>query len=325
MGCLDKIVTLGACSDADPSLSGFTLLTAPGISTENLNDIANEDYLQGTNLAMEKKALTLTQFKNDFMGVLMGNKVVPNMQMPTYTSARYSSISNLGNYAGSRGQTIFKSPSRRGPLSKIKITEIQFYSFTTADNVTLSIYGLVGNQWCVTTYLVNVVANQINVFPVDYLIEGDYARVLIDNAVVAPGSSDIICMLGCGGAMPNDTAYVMGYDGLKEVKNQGYGMNIKFQPYCDYEKILCDMAPGYVGEAIWLKWQINIFEEQLRSNRFSALVLYDREELRDKFLPQLRADYTAKWNELVAGLWNILTTYRDGCLICKSLRWQNNV
>jgi hypothetical protein len=132
-------------------------------------------------------------------------------------------------------------------------------------------------------------------------------------------------MLGCGGSMPNDTAYVMGYDGLKDVKNQGYGLNIKFQPYCDYEQVICNMGPGYVGEAIWLKWQINVFEEQLRSNRFSALVLYDREELRDIFLPQLRTEYAKKWNEIVAGLWNILQTYRDNCLICKGIRWQTNM
>ena len=67
--CYEQLVSLGDCPDEESS-SGFTLMTAPGISTEILANIANENYLSGKELAMQKKNLTLNQVKNDFIGAL---------------------------------------------------------------------------------------------------------------------------------------------------------------------------------------------------------------------------------------------------------------
>ncbi len=323
--CLENIVTLGTCGDDSPSTSGFQLIQAAGISTNNLNDTANENYVKGTTLALSKKALTLTQITNDFIGLLTANKIASNVSNPIYDSSQFSTLTPLGVYAGERGLTIFKSSKRRGRLSKIKITDIEIYSLTTENDVPISIYGLVGSQWCKTYYTVNLTANMINTISVDYIIEGDYARVLMDNTNVNVASSKLMCMVGCGGALPNECGYTLGFNGTADVKGEGYGLNAKFQCYCDYEQVICDMAKNMMGELIWLKWQINIFEEQIKSNRFSSLVIYNRDELKDTFLPDLEKKYTAKWNVMVGALFNILNSYRDDCLICRNVRWQNNV
>ncbi len=98
---------------------------------------------------------------------------------------------------------------------------------------------------------------------------------------------------GCG--------YANGWDGSIPVKSEGYGVNVQFYCECDYTQILCDLAPSYSGELIWLKWQILLFEEQLMSNRFNDWVIYNEEQIQNTHLPQLRSAYNNKWNSLMQG------------------------
>lgn len=318
MSCLDSIVTLGSCPDDGISSSGFTLITANGISIKNLNAIANENEGTGIAFAMQKKTMAITQVKNDLIAALNVNNVATKISQTAYNASEFNPSINNGNYAGERGLTIYRPSTMRGKLRKQKITTIQLYPLTSGD-FTLNIY----DNGMVSHYPVTLVSGQINEFTLNYTIKGTFARILIDNTALQLSSSKLICMLGCNGHAPNDCGYVKGWDGTKEVKWEGYGINIVFYCYCDWDQILCDLSQTYIGELIWLKWQINIFDEQYKTNRFNNWVIYNRDEL-PAIINSLDAEYSQKWNALMAGLFTILNNYKDDCLQCRGIRWVVN-
>lgn len=329
--CLNTIVTLGICPDEDASLSGFTLVQAPGISIKQLAAVANETYTNGITMAMEKKALSLIQVKNDFVGALQSNNVVAGISQPVYDTSNFNPAVSMGLYAGERG-LYFHKVLFRGSLRTTYINEIQVYPLTSGETTISIVYELNGQE-LESAWDVTLIANQLNIFTSEQLggfpfAIPDYAnsiKVLINNTDFAFASAPITCLKGCNGAIPNACGWAEGWDGTRKVKSEGYGINIKFQCKCDFEKILCDLAPTFSGELIWLKWQLNIMQEQYRTNRFNELVIYQHEELQTTIIPQLKSDYAAKWNQLMDGLFNILKTYKDDCLSCRGVRWVCNV
>lgn len=323
MSCLNNIVSLGLCDDVD-SLSGFTLLQADGMSIKNLANIADETTRRGIDLALQKKQLAIIEVKNDFIAALHSNRIVTNVSIQNYHSAGFLPNANDGIYAGYRGQTIHKIP-KRGKLSKMYIKEIQCYPLTSG-NTTIKIDDGIN----VYTYNVAVVANQVNVFDADSLSGFPFevnkmthaVEVTIDQSQILFAKSNIICHKGCSGNVPNPCGWVDGWTGTQAVKSEGFGLNIVFYCECDYEQILCDLAKTYIGELIWLKWQMGIFREHLNSNRFNNWVVYNQEKITQTILPDLNERYTTKWNALMQGAFGILKSYNDECLNCRGVRWQ---
>lgn len=327
MSCIDNIVTLGICPDAGASLSGLTLLQAAGMSPKNMANIATEQYVQGTTLAMQKKELAIIQFQNDFIGALQANKVATTITNTEYETAVFNTTKSVGIYYGERGTVLHKNLRWKGNLRRTFIKEIQLYPFASGDvDITLS----VGNN--TYTYPVTLVANQVNVFDSETLggfpFEIPYyvhnVTVKVDNSTIQFASADILCKTGCGGTLPNDCCWADGWDGEKQVRKEGYGVNLVFYCHCDYEKIICDLSKSFTGELIWLKWQIAIFDEQYKSNRFTNWVIYNQERLPD-IINDLNNQYNKKWNDLMNGLFAILQNYKDDCLNCRGIRWKTNV
>lgn len=316
MPCIDNIVTLGLCPDDAASTSGFTLMQAPGMNVNTLADTASTAYISGINLAMQKKTLTLNQVRNDLMGVLQSNNVVTMMSDPVHKSSRFNTGKDMGTYGGERGITLHQT-RRRGGLRKTFIKSIDLYPFASGD-VVIKIY----DGYVETQYEVTLTANQVNTVDVDYMLDQSTVKVLVSNAEVSFASAPLICHKGCGGQIPNDCAWVDGWDGTGAVKDEGYGINLNFYCKCDYTQIICDTP--YMGEIIWLKWQINILDEQLRSDRFNNWTLYNRDEL-PGIIQGINGQYVAKWNEMMAGIFGILKTYSDECLNCRGVRWRVNV
>lgn len=326
--CLSSIVALGACPDEGPSKSGFLLLNAPGISIKGLADTANENYMTGANLAMKKKDLALLQVKNDFLGALQANKVVPFISAPTHTAGLFVPNTDMGTYAGERGVTLHKNVSYRGSLRVTYIKSIQLFPLASG-SATLKIYD--GNN--VYTYAITLVANQINTFDETQLSGFPFAvsgsssavRVLISNAAISFSSIDIKCLKGCGGSMPNECGWIDGWDGTGAVKSEGYGINVEFYCECDYEKVMCDLSNSFMGELVWLQWQIKIWEDHYLTNRFNNWTTYNRDDIKDNVIPNLYNKYNAKWNDMMSGLISVLQTYRDDCLQCRGIRRMTNV
>lgn len=328
MACLDSIVTLGLSPDADASLSGLTLMMAAGISPKNLASIATEKNVTGASLAMEKKELSLIQVKNDFIGALQANKVVTIQSNPIYDTSVFEPNTNMGLYSGERGVVLHRNTSHRGRLRTTYIKAIQVYPLSSGDG---NIKIIQGNTEY--TYAVTFVADEVNTFDADSLsgfpfaLSNDYqgVKVLIDNTDIDFASAYITCKKGCNGSVPNPCGWADGWNGTGYVKSEGYGINVQFYCECDYTQIMCDMSKSFMGELIWLKWQINVYEEHLKSNRFEHWVIYNHEEIRQFGLPDLYGKYNAKWQDLMNGVYGILQTYRDDCLNCRNIRWQTNV
>lgn len=328
MSCLDTIVSLGICPDEDESLSGFKLIQAAGISPKNLAAIANETYTRGVELALEKKELSLIQFQNDFIGALQANRVITTQSEPVYTTAIFNTAVTNSTYAGYRGQTLHRASGYKGYLRQTIIKAVQCYPLASGDAVLNIQDGFNSYSWAIT-----LTANQTNTFDADLLDgfpfifpETSHAvRVTIDNTTIPFASAKLTCMVGCNGTLPNPCGWVDGWDGERPVKEEGYGINLQFYCHCDYLKVICDLSKAFTGELIWLKWQINVFEEQLMSNRFSNLVIYGHEELQTKVIPDLYNKYNKKWNDMMNGLFEILKTYKDDCLQCRGVRWHTNI
>lgn len=326
MSCLDNIVTLGVCPDDGTSLSGFKLINAPGISIKTLADTANETYLKGAELAMQKKELAINMVRNDFIAALHQNRVVTTISNPEYNTSQFNTGASVATYSGERGVVLHKA-NWRGKLRRLYIKEIQLYPLGSGD-ATLKIY----DGYNVYEYAVTLTGGQINTFNEENLDgfpfmmneNSTYLKVLIDQSEFPFVSAPITCMVGCNGTAPNPCGWADGWDGAAAVKREGYGINVVFYCDCNYEQILCDLAKSYSGELIWLKWQIAIFEEAQKSNRFNNWIVYGADKIGDQ-IASLDAKYTSKWNALMEGALGILKTYRDDCLNCRGTRWVTNM
>lgn len=327
MSCLDNIVTLGLCPDEAESSSGFTLLNAAGISVRSLESITNDNHPSGIDMALEVKKRSIYQVRNDFIAALQLNSIVPSVSQPIYEAALFDASTSVGSYTGYRGLQIHKNPTFKGHLRKTKIMSVMLYPATSGDT-TLRIFDGLMNY----TYPISLVGGSVNVFDASNLsgfpfVIPDSSRsvqVLVDQSDIEFLSSKISCMKGCNGQLPNPCAWADGYNGSNPVKNEGYGVSVTFKCECDYDQVMCDLSKSFMGELIWLKWQYNIFDEQYKSNRFDGHVLYGREEIPD-ILTDLENRYNTKWNALMAGLLDVLRTYRDDCLDCRNVRRVVNI
>lgn len=323
MGAYDNIVTLGIAPDDAASLSGLQLIQAPGITIKTLNNTANETYIKGVTLAMQKKALALVQFQNDFIGALQTNRVLTDINEPVYDTCVFNSASNIGASAAERGVSVWRNTAYRGSLRSVIIKTIQCYPLTSG-NGTINI----DDGQKVQSINVTFVANQVNTYSVTPIVLPSTSfgfKITIDAPDISFASARVICGEGCNGSIPNPCGHAKGWDGTGYQKYEGYGVNVQFYCHCDYTRIITDMANSFTGELIWLKWQYNIFDEQYKTDRFNFWCVYNREDIPKVILPDLANQYAQKWNEMMAGLFNILKTYNDDCLNCRGIRWRTNI
>lgn len=320
------MVSLGICPDDGVSTSGFQLIDAPGISIKNLANIATETYGKGVDLALSKKLLAINEVRNDFIAMLQTNGAVATVFNPTYDCAEFVPGSSIGSSVHERGVKIHKT-ARRGNLRKTYIEAIQVYPKTNGTG-DIKIYD--GGD--VYVWPVTFVANQVNTFDkaslgdFPFVVNSETAKVVINAPAVDFASSVLTCLQGCNGATPNDCGWVDGWDGLKSVKSEGYGINLKFRCECDYDQMICDLSRSFTGKLVWLKWQIEIWKEQYGSNRFNNWTIYNRDDIQKTVLPQLENEYNQQWQILGNGMPQILRTYRDECVSCaNTIRWVTNL
>lgn len=322
MACTDNIVTISdICNNRrENSLSGFDLMDAPEISTNNLASIAKEDYVSGFAMATNILRRSVIEVKNDFIGALQANNVMADIVHAVYDTSEFRPATIVDAADLNRGVTLYKV-KKPGKLRKTKITKVQLYPLASAESAQLMLIDN-GKQY---NYNIQLVADQVNTFTLNHTVEGESARVLINQADIPFASAYVKCGTGCDGSMPNDCGYALGYDGSKDTRSkEGYGINIQFQCICDYEELLCDFDKSVIGELIYIKARYNILDEQYKSNRFNDWVVYDQEKM-EGIRGELHAEYREKWNRLMQGFYETLKRYRDSCLDCKGVRWVVNL
>lgn len=323
MSCLDNIVSLGVCDDV--STSGFRLIDAPGISSNTLSKIANEDNNTGVNLALAKKRLALLKVKNDFLNIMAANAVSSDSSTLSYASGDIlqSPLQPSSNYMG---VTIHKA-NASDRIKKCYIKNVHFIP-TNSGTVVLRI----DDGDTSLSFNVAAIGGLMNSIDLSTLLTDGYYKVISSSAKVTIYGGDvtlldssITCLKGCNGRMPNPCAWVDGWDGTKAYKNKGFGVVIEFYCECDYEEVLCNLSDTSVGELIFLAWQIEIMQEHMMSNRFNNIVVYGAEEIRDYWLPSLKAEYKAKWNAFASNFKSVLSRFSSDCVKCKGIKWVTNL
>jgi hypothetical protein len=321
---INELVGLGIC-DTDVSKSGFMLTQAGGMAITNFANIASETYKTGMAMVEQKKQLAILQLKNALIAELHKHNVVTQIAVTDYNSSVFNPASDKGTYAGYRGLTLHKNGNWRGGLRKTKIKKIQLYPFTSGDT-TIRIQD--GDR--VYIYDVTVVGGVVNEFDetqlgqFPFVMDAHNVSITVDQTDIAFASGDIICHTGCNGTVPNNCAHAEGWNGISKERRESYGVNVIFYCECDYETILCS-NPALFGKLLWLKWQILIYDEQYKTNRWNSLVTYSHEDIDKVIMLQLVNDYNSKWYDLMSGLKGILNAYKDSCLNCQGVRFVTNV
>lgn len=326
MNLLNNIISVRDVCSEEPaeSLSGLDLMDAPELSPLNLASIANEEYVTGLNLARKKAEQAVILVRNDMMSVLAANNVVPNLSAKLHTTGTFKSNVTFPAEAKERGLTLYKNKRIKGTLRKLKIKTVKIYPLAAAEDVELKIYDDYAGG-TVTTYTVNLTANEVNTFKVDYELKGSFARVLLDGTNVPVASAYLTCFTGCNGTLPNDCGYTKGWYDDKEISGkEGFGIGLDFACECDYEQLLADLSKTYIGEIVWLKARVLLLEEHLRTNRLNNWVIYGREETQN-FLTDVENQYRDKWNIFTAAMPGILRQFKDDCIICNGIKWVVNL
>lgn len=306
------------------SLSGLDLMDAPEISAKNLANIANEEYVTGLNLARKKVTQATILVRNDLMSALAANKVMPNIIAKKHTTGEFKTTINYPAEAKERGLTLYKNRKMKGALRKLVIHNVHIYSLANVDGAVLKIYDDYAGG-TVSTYNVDVEANKVNTFNVEYELKGSFARVLLDGTNVPVAGTYLTCFTGCNGAMPNDCGYTKGwYDNKEITSKEGFGVNLEFSCACDYEQLLCDLAQTYIGEIVWLKSRVLLMEEHLRTNRLNNWVVYGRDETRE-YLTDIENQYREKWQIFINAMPVLLKQFNDDCLNCNGIKWVTNI
>lgn len=320
--CLNNIVGLGfSCDDITPPLSGYWLRDAPELSTLNVSDIANEDYISGSAMAAAKLNLAKLEVYNDVMAVLTSNNIIAHIDATITPAGVFDSTTSHAPAPLERGIILYKNKARVNGIKQMRIKSISVYSLTNQIGAQVKVY----DSGLLATYTMDLVANSSVKIPTNYTVIGDYAKIVIDNTAITMGGTKLTCFVGCNGTIPNDCGYVKGWNGTTAIAaKEGYGINLEFQCECDYAQLLCNLSSPYIGKILWLKTRVLLAEEWLLSNRNNSWTSYNREQT-EALLTDIKQQYIETWNTFVGGLPNVVNGLRDSCLTCRQGRWLQNI
>lgn len=326
MACLDNIVTVGICDEAEANFSGFRLIDAPGISQEYLAKIADTDERSGLNLALAKKRIAVLKVKNSFVNTMSSNAVAADISTAIVSSGDFKGTPTAlsQNYQG----VVIHKARQGDSLKRMFLKTISF--IPQSDGVmTLRIE----DGYDYYSYNIAVTAGNVNVIDTTTLtsdggpfeIKSGAVKVLILKSEIALAKSSITCLKGCGGTLPNTCGWVDGWDGVYSVKSDGFGLVVQFNCECDYDELFCNLSSGIVGELVFLAWQMEVMQEHALSNRFSNIVVYQRKEIMDYWLPKLSSEYEKKWEDFAVSFKDIIKNVNSDCIVCKGIKWVVNL
>lgn len=317
--CINNIVTANFGCDApiEPT-SGYDLGQAPELSQLTLADTANEKYVTGAKLAQEKLKFAITDVKNDLLGAMSSNKMLPSLtDNITYQTCDYSNKTlKYPSNGQERGFTLYMAKKER--LKRLKITNLYVLPINDVAGAEINIY----DAGQMATYTTDLKGGELNVIPIDYVILGDYIRILADLNVY---STRLICQVGCNGATPNPCGYTKGFNGQSEIGGkEGFGLGCEFSCFCDYEQLMCDLSRQYLGKIIWLKARLLLLDEMRFTDRMNNWTIYNNEDI-EQLRGEVAKEYTDTWNTFIEVLPKLLKTYKGDCFSCTGSKWMQNI
>lgn len=296
------------------SSSGYDLMDAPEIDAAKINDIANTEYNTGLKILKNCVRLALRDIETDFISVLSANKISANTNSYDVTTGNFSA-QNINSGSGQKGIVIHKQGN--SGIKKLRIKKIRIYPVNDHESVQLKFID--SNKESVLN--IALTGGKVNEFATDYFVEGNDVKILLDG--VETYSSELTCLLGCNGTIPNDCGYVKGWNGSAETQREGFGVNAVFSCECDYSQILCQQSKNFVGLLIWLKSRIYVLEERIHSSRINPFIIYGQEDAKNQRI-ELINEYNSKWNIFIETIPNLIKG-NDDCFDCKKSRVVTNV
>ncbi|MFC7347311.1 hypothetical protein ACFQO9_11340 [Chryseobacterium zhengzhouense] len=314
--CLENIVTVRDVCSNQPiaSSSGYDLMDAPEIDVVRINDIANAEYSTGLKVLKNCVRLALRDIETDFISVLAANKISAISHSYDVATGNFSQQFE-NNSLGQKGIVIHRQNTRG--IKKLRIKKVRIFPVNDHDNAQLKFIDS-GKESIIN---ISLIGGKINEFATDYFVEGDNVKILLDG--IATYSSELTCLLGCNGRIPNDCGYVKGWNGSNEIQKEGFGINAVFSCECDYSQVLCQQSKNFVGLLIFLKSRIYVLEERIRSSRINPFVIYGQEDAKNQRI-ELMSEYNSKWNIFIETIPNLLNG-NDDCFDCKKSRIATNV
>lgn len=319
--CLQNIVTVRDYCAGQPSTasSGYDLFDAPEISLANLAGMAKDSYLSGLALLRAKMRLALLEVQNDFINFLQVNRFATILNAPAISTGRFTTDYTNPAAAQERGITLYRNPGQSG-IRKLRIRKLSVFPIQSVEGVQIRFY----DNGYVSAITVNLVGGQINNFDVDYTVQGNSVRILMDNAAFATYSSVLTCMTTCTGAMPNDCGYVKGYNGSAEIQKEGFGINAEFSCDCDYTELLCSYSKNYVGKIVWTKARALLLSERINSQRLNPFIIYGRDDA-IRLQTEVENEYREAWNNFALSLPELLKYVKSDCIACKGVQIVTNL
>lgn len=155
---------------------------------------------------------------------MKGNeKISDTWRSDTYNSGEIKTNITYPMEDKERGQTLYKTKDFKGDLV---VDTISIYSLNKASGVPLYIYDENGVQ---KSWHLDIEANKLNVYSVQYRVVGRFARVLLRGVQVAVAGTYLTCFTGCRGTLPNPYGYVKGwYDNKEIASKEGFGIVLEF-------------------------------------------------------------------------------------------------
>lgn len=321
MNCLQNIVSVSnPCESVKvQSASGYDILDAPELSLSNISQIANSDEPNGYLFLKKQLEFAVRDVNNDFIALLNTNNLIVQLGKDSISTGEFtSSYVNVPNEK--QGITIHRNLNQHRPNSIKKLSIRNILIYPTQDHTSTILYIQDGVE--VTEIPIQLFGNRINKFTIDYVVKNaDHVSIYLDN--IETYSSQLTCLIGCGGTIPNECGYVKGYNNGTIVQREGYGINAVFGCDCDYESLLCRFSKTYIGEIIYLKTRSNILKERLYNERVTPYIIYGREEA-EKLQVEIENEYREKWNAFVKSVPDLLSKDSD-CINCRRISLVVNV
>lgn len=63
----------------------------------------------------------------------------------------------------------------------------------------------------------------------------------------------------------------------------------------------------------------------MMSGRFNNIVTYGVEDIRETWLPSLKAEYKAKWGAVASNIKAIVSKFNSDCVNCRGIKWVTNL
>ena len=307
MGCFDDFILFRASCEGDKeSTSGLYAEDLPGLSVQNVADIAGDKWKNYNDFLARKVEFAARLTIETALGL------IPNL--------RFNPVTRRHSFGCLTKTYLPFTPFERGVLLKRKdhaatftfIERVSVLSNTTEDkNIKVTTYE------GATNYPISLIAGEIISVDINQRVNPIAAKITMDNTDVSVSNSNIsisghdedceICDSCC------DDFFVSGWDGVKET-SKSYGLKVEASVRCDKELFFCAIK-DFFKFAILYKTGAEIVKEIGVGDRLNWLTLYGTNELMT-----LKSEWGAAWKEHlkveIDSLENYLKSINCPCFDC---------